>query len=149
MFTWGVWDLPEVEKFWIARRVMSRRRAGVKLDCMCLMWMKDAAKCSLQVSIHTHIFLPFSKTLWVSGITSREKSRSSRHLLDVGKSLWIAWHVTIFCILKCRSVQCTCSTDCRYAANILQWYCRRTWVCSPGSNSAYSQWKVKSCRSYS
>ncbi len=31
-------------------------------------------------------------------------------------------------LMHCRSVQCTWSTDCRYAANILQWYCRRTWV---------------------
>ncbi len=33
-------------------------------------------------------------------------------------------------LMHCRSVQCTWSTDCRYAANILQWYCRRTWVYS-------------------
>ncbi len=30
--------------------------------------------------------------------------------------------------MYCRSVQCTWSTDCWHSANILHWYCRRTWV---------------------
>ncbi len=41
-------------------------------------------------------------SLWLSGITSWEKSHTltSQHLLDVGKCLWILQY-PIFCILKC------------------------------------------------
>ncbi len=48
-------------------------------------WPKKPSRMTRQTCSETWAFSYFNISLWVSGITSREKSRSSRHLFDVGK----------------------------------------------------------------